>query len=132
MKLAPDTNVLVRFFVGDDEGQARIAKRELEEADRLVLPTVMLCEVVWVLARAYRLPRMDIAEKIRALTEVDKAEFNRPAVEAGLRMLEAGGDFADGVIAYKAEVMGADSLLTFDRKAAKRLAAFGGRVRLVG
>jgi hypothetical protein len=26
---------------------------------------------------------------------------NRPAVEAGLALLEAGGDFADGVIVYE-------------------------------
>lgn len=28
-------------------------------------------------------------------------EMNRPAVELGLSVLDAGGDFADGVIAYE-------------------------------
>lgn len=42
---------------------------------------------------------------------------NRPAAEAGLAFLGAGGDFADGVIAYEGKWMGADTFVSFDRKA---------------
>ncbi len=36
---------------------------------------------------------------------------NRPAAEAGLALLDAGGDFADGVIAYEGSWLGADTLI---------------------
>lgn len=43
--------------------------------------------------------------------------MNRPAVEAGLLMLEAGGDFTDGVIAYEGEWLGGEIFISFDKQA---------------
>jgi predicted nucleic-acid-binding protein len=42
---------------------------------------------------------------------------NRPAVEAGLAVLEAGGDFADGVIAHEGRWLGGDVFVSFDQRA---------------
>ncbi len=42
--------------------------------------------------------------------------MNRPAVEAGLSVLGTGGDFADGVIAYEGRWLGAEELVSFDKK----------------
>jgi predicted nucleic-acid-binding protein len=53
------------------------------------------------------------------------------AAEAGLALLEAGGDFADGVIAYEGSWLGADVFLSFDKKAAKLIEAQGASVRLL-
>ena len=58
-------------------------------------------EFVWVLRRLYDFQPSDAATAIRALLAAANVEMNRPAVEAGLSMLDAGGDFADGVIAYE-------------------------------
>lgn len=60
-----------------------------------------LCELVWVLRRKYGLPAVEVAAAIRALLAAGNVEVDRPAVAAGLAMLDAGGDFADGVIAYE-------------------------------
>ncbi len=46
-------------------------------------------------------------------------------------MLEAGGDFADGVIAYEGQRLGGETLLTFDRKAAALMIASGRAVTLL-
>ena len=40
---------------------------------------------------------------------------NRPAAEAGLALLDAGGDFADGIIAYEGSRLGADIFVSFDK-----------------
>jgi predicted nucleic-acid-binding protein len=56
---------------------------------------------------------------------------NRPAAEAGLALLEAGGDFADGVIAYEGHWLGADTFVSFDKKAVRRVEAQGRAVRLL-
>jgi predicted nucleic-acid-binding protein len=41
---------------------------------------------------------------------------NRPAADAGLALLKAGGDFADGVIAFEGQWLGANTILSFDKK----------------
>jgi predicted nucleic-acid-binding protein len=41
---------------------------------------------------------------------------NRPAAEAGLALLTAGGDFADGMIAFEGQWLGANTFLSFDKK----------------
>jgi transposase len=42
--------------------------------------------------------------------------MNRPAVEAGLVILGAGGDFVDSVIAYEGDWLGAEEFTSFDSK----------------
>jgi predicted nucleic-acid-binding protein len=56
---------------------------------------------------------------------------NRLAVEAGLALLDAGGDFADGVIAYEGNWLGAETFVSFDKAAVKLLEAQGVSVRLL-
>jgi predicted nucleic-acid-binding protein len=56
---------------------------------------------------------------------------NRPAVEAGLAMLDARGDFADGVISYEGNWLGAETFVSFDKAATKLLAMQGQSVRLL-
>jgi len=50
---------------------------------------------------------------------------NRPAVEAGLALLEAGGDFADGVMAYEGTWLGGETFISFDKQAVELLAEQG-------
>lgn len=42
--------------------------------------------------------------------------MNRSAVEAGLAVLEAGGDFADGIIAYEGNWLGGETFVSFDKR----------------
>jgi predicted nucleic-acid-binding protein len=56
---------------------------------------------------------------------------NRPAAEAGLAQLDAGGDFADGVIAHEGSWLGADTFISFDKTAVKLMEARGESVRLL-
>ncbi|HZM10803.1 MAG TPA: hypothetical protein VFC15_11385, partial [Candidatus Limnocylindrales bacterium] len=56
--------------------------------------------------------------------------MNRPAIEAGLSVLDAGGDFADGVIAYEGEWLGAEEFVSFDSKAVSVLRSQGAHARL--
>lgn len=125
MKIAVDTNVLVRAVVGDDPEQAKAAASVLTEAELIAVATPCLCEFVWVLLRVYGFSVVDVAAAIRALLAAANVEVNRPAVEAGLSVLEAGGDFADGVIAYEGSWLGGETFVSFDRKAVALLSAQG-------
>ena len=52
-----------------------------------------------------------------------------PAVEAGLAILDQGGDFADGAIAYEGASLGAEEFVSFDKQAVKLLRSQGKHAR---
>ena len=131
MNVTPDTNVLLRILVEDDLAQTAAALRMLEQAAKLAITLPALCEMVWVLGQGYKLGRAEIANAIRQLMDMDSAEMNRPAVEAGLRLLEAGGDFADGVIAHEGSWLGGEIFCSFDKRAVKLLVAAGEKAELL-
>ena len=131
MRVCVDTNVLVRAVVQDDPAQARVAAQVLSDAELIAVALPCLCEFVWVLLRVYSLQPADVAAAIRALLATANVEVNRPAVEQGLAVLEAGGDFADGVIAYEGSWLGGETFVSFDKKAITLLAAQGHSARLL-
>lgn len=131
MKITADTNVLVRAATEDDEQQSKAAQAALGRAELVAITMPALCELVWVLSQGYKIPVSDIAETIRRLINVANVVVNRPAAEAGLALLDAGGDFADGVIAYEGSWLGADTLVSFDKKAVKLLQEQGESAQLL-
>jgi len=131
MRITADTNVLVRAVIEDHAHQSKVAQTALKAAELVAIPIPSLCELVWVLSQGYKIPPRDIAEAIRRLTNSANVVVNRPAAEAGLALLEAGGDFADGVIAFEGNWLGADTFVSFDKKAVKLMEAQGGAARLL-
>lgn len=130
MRIAVDTNVLVRYLTWDDQGQAIEAADAIEGADEIVAPTIVLCELVWVLKRAYRYTGLEIIDILRRLVAIRAVEIERPAAEAGIAMLARGGDFADGVVRYEADRAKCDRLVTFDQGFARLVDP--GKVALLG
>src|ERR1700746_351918 len=131
MKITADTNVLVRAAVKDDVRQARRAAKVLQEAELVAVPMPVLCEFVWVLRRGHKKSVSDISDAIHRLMNGVNVVMNRAAVEAGLSILVAGGDFADGVIAYEGDWLGAEEFVSFDSKATSILRSQGSRARLL-
>jgi predicted nucleic-acid-binding protein len=131
MKITADTNVLVRAITGDDARQSKIAQIELANADVVAVAVPVLCELVWVLSQGYKIPSPEIAEAIRRVLNGVNVVINRPAVEAGLSLLDAGGDFAAGVSAYEGNWLGADTFVSFDKKAVRLMKAQGEAARLL-
>jgi predicted nucleic-acid-binding protein len=54
------------------------------------------------------------------------------AVNAGLTTLDAGADFADGVIDYEGAWLGGETFVSFDKKAVAALVKTGRRAKLLG
>ena len=131
MKLTLDTNVLVRLATQDNPQQAAAALKVLQTASLIAVPSTALCEMVWVLIRGYRYTPEQVAHAIRILLQVSQVVCNTPAVLAGLALLQSGGDFADGVIAFEGELMGGQEFVTFDKAAAKLLKQQKRKVRLL-
>lgn len=125
LNLIVDTNVLLRAAIHDDKDQSSAAVAAMEAATRVVVTTTSLCEFVWVLERLYKRPSRDITDSIRNILNAGNVTADRLAIEFGLLFMDAGSDFADGVIAYEGQRMGGQVFFSFD-KLARRTAANNG------
>jgi len=121
VRITADTNLLVRVLVQDDPEQARAAMDLLRRAELVAVPLPVLCELVWVLKRVYGFAAADCVAAIEALMATRAVVTDRPAVRAGLRLLAAGGDFADAVIAFSGRRLGGERFVSFDRRAVQLL-----------
>ena len=122
--IAIDTNVLVRFLVQDDPAQAALAGQVISglsvDAPGFVSREVMV-EIVWVLERAYRCTRVQVADALDGLLAASEIEIEA-SDDIGLAVFRYRNDgfgFADQMIAAAARRAGASELVTFDRKAAR-------------
>jgi predicted nucleic-acid-binding protein len=79
----------------------------------------------------YNKSAIEIAEAIRKLISSASVLADRPAVEAGLAILERGGDFADGVIAFDGRRAGGRVFISFDSEAVELVEAIGGDAKLL-
>jgi predicted nucleic acid-binding protein len=132
LRITADTNILVRATVGDDPEQARVAVDLLGKAELVAMPLAALCEFAWVTRRAYRRSGSEIGDVIRVWLASPTVRLDRAAVEAGLSTLDAGGDFADGVIAFAGRRLGGTVFASFDRHAVALVAGLGGETHLLG
>lgn len=129
MIITADTNVLLRSMVRDDPKQAQIAEATLQDARLVAITIPTLCEIAWVLTQVYKRSSVEVATAIRLVLSSGNVVINRPTVEAGLAMLDAGGDFADGAIAFEGASLGGEEFVSFDRRAVKLLTNQGRAAR---
>jgi predicted nucleic-acid-binding protein len=132
MKISVDTNVLARAVLNDDPAQSGAARKLLREASLIAVSLPCLCELVWVLRKGAKLPKDVVATAVRSLMNAGNVVVNRPAAELGLTVLEAGGDFADGAIAYEGAFLGGETFVSFDKQAVTHLSGQGKAARVLG
>ena len=118
-----DTNVLVRFLVQDDPGQGAQASAlvaSFSEAAPGFISREVIVETVWVLERAYNLPRAQIATTMEGLLEARELiiETSERVAVALDRYRKGGAGFSDQMIALAGGHAGCSVTMTFDRKAA--------------
>jgi AbrB family looped-hinge helix DNA binding protein len=126
-----DTNVVVRYLVQDDPGQAAVASalvERLTDTEPGYLSLVTVVETFWVLRSAYGVDAEHCADLVEGLLDarelrVDRAEVVRAVIPAARRGL----DLADAVVAELGRAAGCNRTVTFDRKAAR-----DGAMRLLG
>jgi predicted nucleic-acid-binding protein len=123
--------MLARAVLLDDAQQGRAATALLKEASLIAVSSPCLCERVWILRRGAKLSKDEVAETIGDLLNARNVAMTRPAVETCLAVLEAGGDFADGVIAYQSHWLGGETFVSFDKGAVELVIQKGPAARLV-
>jgi len=122
--IALDTNVLVRFLAQDDDAQFQVAAGLIEgctrDAPGYVCREVMI-ELVWVLERAYKYSREEIAEALLSIVTASQLSVENAQDIASVVNLyrKEGYDFADLMIRQAAQRTENRVLKTFDQKLAR-------------
>lgn len=120
-----DTNILVRFLVGDDETQARkvydLFKKAEADRSELFVPLLVILELIWVLESVYAISRHDILDALRELLLMPVLNVeHRPALHQFIQAAqESKYDLSDLLIAHAAKAQACEAVMTFDRKAAR-------------
>jgi len=84
-----------------------------------------------VLRQGAKLSKDDVATVVRSLMNTGNVVVDRPAAALGLAVLEAGGDFADGAIAYEGAWLGGDTFVSFEKQAVTLLSGQGEAARVL-
>jgi predicted nucleic acid-binding protein len=127
--LAIDTNLIVRYLVGDDPGQAARARRLIDNNDVFVCTTVLL-ETASVLRSVYGFSAAQCAKALSDFAGLPRASLeDATAAAKALSWMRQGLmpqdlDFADGLHLAKAE--GCEAFISFDQDFAKAANALGG------
>ena len=121
---ALDTNVILRYLVGDDAEQAEAARALLDgltPGNPGFICREVVLEVAWVLERSYGFTRSRIAESLMDLTASDSlvVENSDDVAAAAHRYRQGGPGFSDRMVLSAAERVGAVPLRTFDRRLAR-------------
>jgi predicted nucleic-acid-binding protein len=123
-----DTNVILRFLIGDDPPKAARATRLMERVERneaaVEISQAVITETVWTLEKHYQVPRDEISEKLIGL-------LNFPGVRVVSRdtFVLAFQHFADSRADFVDCLLVADSKLrkvpvyTFDETDFRKLGA---------
>jgi predicted nucleic acid-binding protein len=113
-----DTNVLIRHLTGDPPDQAARATRLLSQADRLLLPDLIVAETVYVLESFYEVPRARVAELVRAIVAFPGIGVaDEPLLLRALEVYEVHRlDLADAYLVAQAEASGVNTVVSFDKR----------------
>lgn len=115
---AIDTNVVVRYLIGDDPRQAARARAAVDEGNVFVGTTVLL-ESDWVLRSVYGLASEEVAAALRAFSGLPGVTVEDPnLLMRALDRTEMGMDFADAL--HLGAAAHCESMLTFDRGFVRR------------
>ena len=120
-----DTNILIRFLIGDEELQAKkvynIFKKAEAEKNELFVPLLVILELIWVLESVYEISRTEILDVISELILMPILKFeNQSALRKFTHAAQGNGyDLSALLIVYSAKVQGCETVITFDKKASR-------------
>ena len=119
-----DTNILVRLLAGDDATQVKQAalffRKKCSPANPGWISIIVICELMWVLARGYKYPKSQL---IAVLDHLLRAPFLKLEDESTVRSAlvlwhNHNLDFSDALLAERNRQAGCTTTITFDHNAA--------------
>jgi predicted nucleic acid-binding protein len=121
--LAIDTNVVVRYLVGDHPKQSAKARALIDGNDVFVSTTVML-ETEWVLRSVYGYALLEVCKALRDFAGLARVSLDDPALlAAAIDRAAQGMDFADAL--HLGGAQDCDAFVTFNEQLIKAAKAVG-------
>ena len=121
-KAVIDTNLLVRYLINDDQKKAEAVDNLLDRAAkgevRIVVPSVVIAELVWVLESFYQLKADAILELAEAIINTSGLDVtDKSTIISALRLYRSKNiDFIDAWIIEFAKERGVKTIYTFDKR----------------
>jgi len=113
-----DTNIIIRFLIGDNEEQLQIAteiftKVEDGEIEVEILDSVLM-EALFVLIKFYKLPKTEVIEDLKRLIALRGVAGDKVLLIETLNIIDDKNiDFVDALICAKSRLQGYGKL-SFD------------------
>ena len=117
-----DTNLLVRYLTDDEPQKAEAVDVLLNGAGKgeikILIPSVVIAELVWVLESFYKMTADDITELVEAILNTPGVDTqDRSIIKAALKLYRSKKiDLVDAWIIEFARARGAKRIYTFDKK----------------
>ncbi len=111
-----DANIILRFILNDDDLLSKKAM-EIIENNYLFCPTEVICEIVFVLQKVYKIPRKNIQKALVILFDSQNISTNNIfIIKKGLELYSTKNiDFVDALLcAYN--IINNDVIYSFDKK----------------
>ena len=121
-KAVIDTNLLVRYLINDDQKKAEAVDNLLDRAAkgevRIIVPSVVIAELVWVLESFYQLKAGAILELVEAIINTSGLDVtDKSTIIPALRLYKSKSiDFIDAWIIEFAKERGVKTIYTFDKR----------------
>lgn len=122
-----DTNIILRFFLQDDEEQFLKAKSFIQKLElgkeEALLTDIVFAEVVWVLHKVYEIPRQEISVRFSRLINYRGIlmVFSKVIYTEGLKLYAKHSiDIQDILLALLSK-HGNSTIITFDKSDFRKL-----------
>lgn len=117
-----DTNLLVRYLTDDDPQKAKAVDTLLNRANKgelkILIPSVVVAELVWVLESFYKLAAAEITELVESILNTPGVDIqDKWIIKAALKIYRSKEiDLVDAWIIEFAKAKGAKKIYTLDKK----------------
>jgi predicted nucleic acid-binding protein len=116
--LAIDTNIVVRYVVGDG-GDEFVRAVNVVENNQVSIAVTVVLETEWVLRDVYEFSRAEVLSTFTRLFGLPTVSVAEPlAVRRALDYAEQGLDVADAL--HLAQAIESEAFVTFDKRLAKK------------
>jgi predicted nucleic-acid-binding protein len=123
--LAIDTNLVVRYLVGDHPAQSTKARRLIDNNDVYICTTVLL-ESEWVLRSVYDFELARVATALASFSGLPRVTVeNSPMAATALNWMSKGMDFADAL--HLLQSKDCEAFVTFDARLVKAASRIEGQ-----
>jgi len=117
-----DTNLLVRYLTDDEPQKAKAVDTLLNRASKgelkILIPSVVVAELVWVLESFYKSAAAEITELVESILNTPGVDIqDKWIIRAALKLYRRKEiDLVDAWIIEFAKARGAKRIYTFDKK----------------